>query len=361
MVRTVGVIGAGAMGSGIAQLALQSGFSVRLYDAFAQARAKGRERILKGLEKGVARRKLTQEEADLAQGRLTEAADVEALAGCDIVVEAIFEDLAAKREVFKKLDALLDADVVLGTNTSSLAISAIAEGLTHPERLIGIHFFNPPVAMKLVEIIRHDNADAERFKTAWDFAAQLGRTPVEVKDTAGFLVNRVVRSYYLVAQRLAARGAGTFSEIDGAVRKVGKVPMGPFELMDFIGLEVNLKITQTIYEGLGRPERLKPHALQEKIVASGARGRKSGKGFYVYDDGLSSSSENPEALSFLPQERLPLSADQIWEQIMTAISKEADIVAHEGVATPEGVDTAVRLAMNFPKGPFEWKNTVARA
>jgi 3-hydroxybutyryl-CoA dehydrogenase len=215
--------------------------------------------------------------------------------------------------------------------------------------------------MKLVEIVRHEKVKQECFQQAWDLAADLGRTPVEVKDTTGFLVNRVVRSYYLVAQRLAAEGAGTFAEIDAAVKKVGEVPMGPFELMDFIGLEVNLKISHTVYEGLGKPERLKPHAIQEAVVASGAYGRKTNKGFYLYKDGTATGEENQEALSHLPKERAALAPDALWDRIMAAIADEAGIVVKEGVASEDGVDTAVRLAMNFPQGPFEWKKQIAGA
>jgi len=359
--RTLGVVGAGTMGAGIAQLALQCGYSVKLHDPFPEALTKGLDRVKKGLEKGVFRRKLTQEEADEALGRLSSAADLKSVCDCDILVEAIIEDLESKRKLFRDLDSLAAPEKILGTNTSSLSVGAVAENLTHPERVVGIHFFNPPVVMKLVEIVRHREVSDECFRGAWDLAAALGRTPVEVKDTAGFLVNRVVRSYYLVAQRLAAEGAGTFAQIDSAVKKIGEVPMGPFELMDFIGLEVNLKISRTVYEGLGRPERLKPHAIQEAVVASGAYGRKTGKGFYLYGENASGGRENPDALGHLPKQNAPLDAEILWGRIMSAICDEADIVVSEGVASEEGVDTAVRLAMNFPQGPFEWKKRAARA
>lgn len=348
------------MGSGIAQLALQSGFSVLLHDASKDALGRGASRVRAGLEKGVARRKLTPEQSQTALSRLKTASRLSEFSACPLVIEAAFEDIKVKREIFAALESALPAAAVLGTNTSSLSVGEIARGLKNPKRLVGMHFFNPPVVMKLLEIVRHAGTSDAAFKRAWALALALGRAPVEVKDTAGFLVNRVVRSYYLVAQRLAAEGAGSFAGIDAAVKKIGEVPMGPFELMDYIGLEVNLAISRAIYEGLGSPERLRPHAIQENIVASGAHGRKTGRGFYVYGDGAQ-IRENPDALALLPAKRPGLAAEVLWERIMSAIAAEAQIVVAEGVASREGVDTAVRLAMNFPKGPFEWKSAAAKA
>jgi 3-hydroxybutyryl-CoA dehydrogenase len=359
-VSTVGVVGAGTMGRGIAQLALQSGLSVRLFDAFPEALAAARDGIRAGLDKGVARGKLSKDAADAAFSRLLIVDKLHRLPPADFVIEAVSEDLGLKKELFRDLDGLFAKSTPLATNTSSIPVAKIAEGIHHPERVVGMHFFNPPVAMKLVEIIRHDGAAPEPFAAAVALAKAMTRVPVEVKDTPGFLVNRVVRSYYLVAQRLAAEGAGTYAEIDAALKRAGGMPMGPFTLMDFIGLEVNFKITQTIYEGLGRPERLKPHAIQERLVAAGGKGRKSGKGFYLYEKGKD-PVENPDALALLPEERSPLSDEKLFERILEAIHAEAETVVASGVAAKDGVDTAVKLAMNFPKGPFEWAETASRS
>lgn len=348
------IVGAGTMGRGIAQLAAQSGLSVLLFDPVPAALASAKERIREGLLKGVERGKLPAAEAEAALGRVSEAPSLKGLQGAGFVIEAAPEDLALKQGLFKDLDALFPPETVLATNTSSLAVRLVAGAARSPARVLGMHFFNPPVTMRLVELVRHDATSRSAFEAARELARRLKREPVEVKDTPGFLVNRVVRSYYLVAQRLAAEGAGSFREIDAAAREQGRVPMGPFELMDFIGLEVNLAITKSIYEGLGRPRRLQPHPIQEKLVAAGGRGRKSGRGFYLYAAGRA-AEENPEALALLPRSRKGLPAAEIWEKIMTAVSIEADHVVEEGVASPEGVDTAVRLAMNFPKGPFEWR------
>ncbi|PJA12935.1 MAG: 3-hydroxybutyryl-CoA dehydrogenase [Elusimicrobia bacterium CG_4_10_14_0_2_um_filter_63_34] len=351
--KTLAVVGAGTMGRGIAQLALQSGLAVRLFDAFPEALASARTKIREGLDKGVARGKLSKEAADAAFAHLTIVEELQDLPPAEFVIEAVSEDVKLKKELFRDLDGLFAKTVPLATNTSSIPVAEIAEGIRHPERVVGMHFFNPPVAMKLVEVIRHDGAAERPFRAAVEWAEAMGRVPVEVKDTPGFLVNRVVRAYYLVAQRLAAEGAGSFLEIDSALTRAGGMPMGPFTLMDFIGLEVNLKITQTIYEGLGRPERLKPHPIQEKLVALGCRGRKSGRGFYLYAEGKP-PVENPDALALLPPAGKPLSDGALFDRILAAIHAEAEIVVESGVAVKDGVDTAVKLAMNFPKGPFEW-------
>ncbi|PCI35520.1 MAG: 3-hydroxybutyryl-CoA dehydrogenase [Elusimicrobia bacterium] len=349
----VGVVGAGTMGRGIAQLALQSGLAVRLFDSFPEVLPAAKTKIRAGLAKGVERGKLSQEDADAAFGRLVLAEKLKDLEPVDFVIEAIVEDLQVKKNLFRALEAVVRESVPLATNTSSIPVAKIAEDLEHPERVVGMHFFNPPVAMKLVEVIRHEGAAGTPFIQAIEMAKTMTRVPVEVKDTPGFLVNRVVRSYYLVAMRLAAQGAGSYAEIDAALTRAGGLRMGPFTLMDFIGLEVNFKITQTIYEGLGRPERLKPHEIQAALVAAGCKGRKSGKGFYLYEDGKD-PVENPEALALLPDERTVLPDEVLFDRILEAIHVEAKIVVETGVAAKDGVDTAVKLAMNFPKGPFEW-------
>lgn len=349
----LGVVGAGTMGRGIAQLALQSGLGVVLYDAFPEALSKAGAAIASGLAKGVERGKLSKADAEAAGKRLKIAQSLQDLSVCDFVVEAVVEDLEPKRKLFAELEGAVSPKALLATNTSSLKVADIFSGLKNPGRSAGMHFFNPPVTMKLVEVIRAPKTTEDAFQKAWGLAKSLTRIPVAVTDTPGFLVNRVLRSYYLTAQRLAAAGAGTFAELDSAVKAEGGVPMGPFELMDFIGLEVNFKITQEIYEGLGRPEALKPHPIQESLVAAGCKGRKSGRGFYLYGD-KGPAGENPEALALLPANRNKIFSAEIFDRIMSAIAEESRRVVAEGVASEEGVDTAVKLAMNFPKGPFEW-------
>jgi 3-hydroxybutyryl-CoA dehydrogenase len=347
VIQRVGVVGAGTMGLGIAQLCAQSGVGVKVFDASAAALQSVPARLKKGLDAAVLKGKLTTMQAERAFHSVTAVTELSDLAGADLVIEAAVEDLGIKRELFAKLDAICP-DAILTTNTSSLSVAAIAEAVKTPHRVLGLHFFNPPVAMKLVEIIRATKTSAEVFAAVWDFAlAGLRKTPVDVKDTPGFIVNRVMRPYYLEAQRCASAGV---AEIDRAAREIGGVPIGPFELMDLIGLDVNLSITKSIFEACGRPPRFTPQPLQEKLVSLGHLGRKTGKGFYVYQDGKN-AGENPE----LGYPRGELKADRAWERIIGAVIAEAELAFSEGVAGKADIDTAIKLAMNFPRGPFQWR------
>jgi 3-hydroxybutyryl-CoA dehydrogenase len=340
------------MGAGIAQLCAQAGFSVKVFDPIEAARAGLPARLKKALDASVLRGKLTTQQAERAFHNLSVVARLEELEGADMVIEAAPENLPLKVELFERLSAVC-ADAVLATNTSSLSVAAIMAKASLPERTVGVHFFNPPVAMRLVEMIRWEKTSTEAFREAWDFVLMgLRRAPVEVKDVPGFIVNRVMRPYYVTAQRLG----GGFAAVDAACRERGGVPMGPFELMDLIGLDTNLAITKSIYEALGRPERFAPPALQQALVDRGMTGRKAGRGFYLYTDGKP-AGENPEALALA---KAAPAADP-WAALKAALEAEADLVVREGTAAASDVDTAIKLAMNFPKGPFEWRreNTAA--
>ncbi|MDE2293420.1 MAG: 3-hydroxybutyryl-CoA dehydrogenase, partial [Elusimicrobia bacterium] len=214
--ETLGIVGAGTMGRGIAQLALQSGLRVVLNDADPSALEKSREAVRASLDKAADKKKITPEEAAAAQARLETAHQLSDLAACDFIIEAVFEDLDLKRRLFHQLGHLVPEPVALATNTSSFLVSDVAKGCEKPSRVVGLHFFNPPVAMKLVEVIKHPETSDKAASSAWDLALQLTREPVAVKDGPGFIVNRVVRSYYLVAQRLAGEGLGTITGIDAA-------------------------------------------------------------------------------------------------------------------------------------------------
>ena len=351
MIQRVAVVGAGTMGAGIAQLCAQSGFGVKVHDPLPAALEALPGRLRKSLDAAVLKGKLGTQQADRAFHSVSAAATLEDLAGADLVIEAAPEDLEVKRGLFEKLSKICP-DAVLATNTSSLSVAEIMARAVSPERTLGVHFFNPPVAMKLVEMVRTAKTSPEAFREAFDFVLMgLRRTPVDVKDVPGFIVNRVMRPYYVRAQRLAGAEA-SFSSVDEACRRLGGVPMGPFELMDLIGLDTNLAITKSIYEALGRPERFTPPALQQALVERGMTGRKSGKGFYVYEAGKP-SGENPDALSL----RTGAGADgaAAWTSLRAALIAEAESVVKEGTASATDVDTAIKLAMNFPKGPLEWR------
>ncbi|MBI5631676.1 MAG: 3-hydroxybutyryl-CoA dehydrogenase [Elusimicrobia bacterium] len=351
MIQRVGVVGAGTMGSGLAQLCAQSGFSVKISDADPVALEKAREGIRQNLDQAVLKGKLTLLQSQRALFSIGFSPEIRELEGADLVIEAVSEDLGLKRRVFQELD-LICPQAILATNTSSLSVAAIAAAAAAPERVLGMHFFNPPLVMKLVELSRAPRTSLEAFQAAWDFAlTALRKTPVEVKDTPGFIVNRVMRPFYLEALRLACQ-AGGFAALDEACRTIGETPMGPFELMDLIGLDVNLAITKAIYQALDRPERFAPSPLQESLVAAGCLGRKNEAGFYLYKAGRP-TGENPKALALLPAaSRLP--PDEVWRRVMGAVAAEAERLFQEGAAGKSDIDMAVKLAMNFAKGPFEW-------
>lgn len=346
------------MGAGIAQLCAQAGFSVKVHDPLPAALAALPGRLKKSFDAAVLKGKITTQQAERAFHSISAVADIADLAGADLVIEAAPEMLGLKQELFEKLSVICP-DALLATNTSSLSVAEIMKRAQSPERTLGVHFFNPPVAMKLVEMIRTDATAPEAFQAAWEFLLMgLKRTPVDVKDVPGFIVNRVMRPYYVTAQRMVNTRTSC-AAVDESCRSIGGVPMGPFELMDLIGLDTNLAITRAIYEALGRPERFAPPALQEKLVSAGELGRKTGKGFYVYADGKK-IGENPVVRAFL-HEGTDRPAKDIWSNLAGAIISEAERLVSEGTAGAHDIDIAIKLAMNFPKGPFEWQkeNTAA--
>lgn len=350
MIQRVAVVGAGTMGAGIAQLCAQSGFSVKVHDPLPAALDALPGKLRKALDSAVLKGKLSTQQADRAYHSVSGAPALADLAGAELVIEAAPEKLELKQDLFGALSEICP-DALLATNTSSLSVRDIMVKVRGRERTLGVHFFNPPVAMKLVEMIRTDDTAPEAFQAAWEFLLiGLRRTPVDVKDVPGFIVNRVMRPYYVSAQRIASKET-SFAAVDEACRTLGGVPMGPFELMDLIGLDTNLAITKSIWSALGKPERFEPPSQQQTLVDAGATGRKAGKGFYLYADGKK-TGENPAAAAALPAGAARTGAES-WGALIGAISSEAEMVVSERTATASDVDTAIKLAMNFPKGPFE--------
>lgn len=278
----LGVVGAGTMGAGIAQVALARGLSVLLYDAFPQAVERGVERITDGLERSVRRGRLSAEDRDAALARLTTATDLGDLAPAPFVVEAVPEDLELKRDIFRGLDEVCAPEAILATNTSSISITKIASAATHPERVAGMHFFNPVPALPLVEVIAGQMTSGATTEAVTALAKRLGKTPVQARDTPGFIVNRVARHFYGEPLRILAEGVDV-GTVDRIMRAHG-FKMGPFELMDLIGIDVNFAVTRSIYDAYFGEPRYRPHPIQERMVDAGTLGRKTGRGFYRYDD-----------------------------------------------------------------------------
>ncbi len=279
---TIGIIGSGTMGSGIAEVAAISKHTVMLQDVSKSALATGLDRIKKSLNRSVEKDRLTAPEATEILARISTVTAIESLSSCDLVIEAALEDLSVKRGIFKALDDLLKPEAILATNTSSLSITSIASAVKRSELVVGMHFFNPPVVMKLVEVVAGKETAKETLVATVEIARSMGKTPVLCKDTPGFIVNRVARPFYGEALRLLGEGIAPVEDIDKIV-KSGGFRMGPFELMDLIGIDINFAVTQSVYEQFFNEPRFRPHPIQRQMVEAGTLGRKTGRGFYTYD------------------------------------------------------------------------------
>jgi 3-hydroxybutyryl-CoA dehydrogenase len=351
---TTGVVGAGVMGSGIAQVALEAGSEVVLYDVDPAAIERARETVRRGLERRAASLDLDADSIDEWTAgrleRLREAHTLDAIADeAELVVEAALEDLGLKHEIFRALDAGAPDDTILASNTSALSIEAIASVTAHPARVIGLHFFNPVPRMALVEVVPGPLTAPEVVARAEDIVRRWGKTPVRSADSPGFIVNRVNRPFTIEALRLLEAGEASIEAIDQAMRGAD-FPLGPFELMDLTGIDVTLAAARGVWEGLGRPDHLRPSDIQEGLVAKGRLGRKTGAGFYEYIEGR----RGPVAAEFRqPSGASAMTAAEIEAEIIRAIDAEARRAVADGVASESDIDLALRLGANHPAGPFE--------
>jgi 3-hydroxybutyryl-CoA dehydrogenase len=281
MIRTVGVIGAGTMGNGIAQVFAQSGFTVKLHDASAPAIERALKTIDKSLSRFVEKGKLTAEDRDASLGRLSAAASLDSFTDVDYVVEAVVENLEVKRSIFGTLDKVTRPDVILTSNTSSISITTIGAATTRPQNVLGMHFMNPVPLMTLVELIRGQATSPEAMNTASELCRTLGKTPVEAADYPGFIANRILMPMINEAIFALMEGVGTAEAIDSVMKLGMNHPMGPLTLADFIGLDVCLAIMEVLHTGIGDP-KYRPCPLLRRMVAAGHLGKKSGRGFYNY-------------------------------------------------------------------------------
>jgi 3-hydroxybutyryl-CoA dehydrogenase len=409
MIKRIGVVGAGTMGAGIAQLACLGQFDTYLHDPVPDALAAGATRLREALAKGADRGRWSGKAAEAAASRLREATRLEDLAGCELVIEAAPEELELKRELFAQLASICEPDAILATNTSSLSVTAIAAEVEHPERVCGMHFFNPPALMRLVEVVAGERTSERTVAIASEVSRAMDREPIRAADAIGFVANRTARPFTLEALRVLGEEVAAHDQIDRIVRIGGGFRMGPFELMDLVGVDVNLEVAKSFYEQGSHEPRWQPHPLQERLVACGRLGRKSGHGWYEYGPG-----------SHRPDDPPPVARDPAWAQdaeiehsvhfsalpsldsatlvelartpaltaanaeaaeayframgkevewvgdapglvlgrIVCQIVNEAHFAVGEGVARPEDVDVAMRLGFNWPRGPFEWAEAV---
>jgi 3-hydroxybutyryl-CoA dehydrogenase len=364
-VRRVGVVGAGTMGSGIAQLACLGGYETLIQDPVPEALEGAAERVVESLGKGVRRGMWSAEEAEAAGDRLEAVEDVAALRGCDMVIEAAPEDLDLKRRLFATLAANLGGpEAILATNTSSLPVTAIATDTPHPERVVGMHFFNPPALMKLVEVVATADSSEAALEETTEVGRRMGRTPIRAKDSPGFIANRLARPFLLESLRMLGTGVADVATIDRACRLGGGFKMGPFELIDLIGLDVNLSVARSFYRQGGEPERWRPSEIQERMVGEGLLGRKSGRGFYAYDGGDPKREDDPDlgipAPTLDPDElaRIDPAAPRIVPRLIAQIANEAAFALAEGVGSPEDMNTAMRLGFAWPLGPIEFTELI---
>ncbi len=360
-ISRMGILGAGTMGAGIAQVAAEGGLEVLVHDPVEGAFERARTLIAGFLARKVQKEQLTEPDALAVLGRLRPTANLEELAAADLVIEAIPEDIRLKRKAFRRLDDAASEHTILATNTSSLPVARIAADTQHPERVLGMHFFNPVPLMQLVEVVDAPATDREIVERTIAAARQLGKTPVVTADTPGFIVNRVARPYYLEALRIVGEGLASVEQVDGAMRGIG-FRMGPFELVDAIGLDVNFAVSQSVYQQFFYDPRYRPHLLQRMLVDAGRLGRKSSGGFYDYG---ADGSRGP-AWSGIAQWREgprmePLTGEAVQARILATIVNEAASAVAEGVAAPESVDTAMRLGTNYPSGPLEWGERIGLA
>jgi 3-hydroxybutyryl-CoA dehydrogenase len=362
-VTRVGVVGAGTMGRGIAQLAALGGYETVLYDPMPGVAESGVEALRQALDKGAARGRWSKDDAEAAAQRVQPADDVQQLTGCELAIEAAPERLELKRDIFNQLAQTLGPEATLASNTSSLRVSEIAEGVPQSERVVGMHFFNPPPLMKLVEVVAADRSSESALAAATEVGERMGRTPIRAKDSPGFVANRLARPFSLESLRILGDGVADAATIDRIVRLGGGFPMGPFELLDLIGLDVNLEIARSFFAQGDEVERWRPSPIQEQLVAEGKLGRKSGHGYYEYGEGhernpdpdldIDAPTLDPEQLA-----KIDPAAEQVLTRLLAQIANEAAFALEEEIASPQDMDPAMKLGFNWPVGPLEFTRLI---
>lgn len=347
----VGVIGAGTMGSGIAQLAAQAGHNVVLLDTRQQALDNSKAGLKKVMDRLIEKGTMKADEANAIQSRFNYATEINAFSKCGLVIEAIIEDLGIKKKLFGDLESVVGMDTVLATNTSSLSVTAIAAACKSPERVIGLHFFNPAPLLPLVEVVPGLATDTDRVKECVALMNAWGKTPVVAKDTPGFIVNRLARPFYGEALRIFEEGIADMATIDLAMKTVGGFKMGPFELMDLIGNDINFAVTSSVFQAFFFDPRYRPSFTQQRMVEAGWLGRKTGRGFYSYAT---------DAIAPVPNTHSALHRT-IVDRVMVMLINEAFDALFLGIASKEDLDIAMTKGVNYPKGLLLWAEEIGYA
>jgi 3-hydroxybutyryl-CoA dehydrogenase len=347
----IGVVGSGAMGSGIAQVAATAGHPTIIYDTNAAALDKAKANLTNSLNKLVEKQKITADKAADILALTTYSSSIQDFKSCDLIIEAIVENIDVKQSVFKELESITSNTCVLASNTSSLSITSIASACNNPEKVIGIHFFNPATLMPLVEIIPGVATDMVIANHCQALINSWGKVTVMAKDTPGFIVNRVARPFYSEALRIYDEQLADMATIDWAMKEFGGFKMGPFELMDLIGHDVNYVVTETVWKQFYYDPRFKPSLTQKRLLEAKFLGKKSGRGFYDYREGTSlPEPTKDEAL-----------AKYIVNRVLCMLINEAADTKYLGIASATDIDLAMTKGVNYPKGLLKWADEIGVA
>ena len=342
----VSIIGAGTMGTGIAQIAATKGHQVCLYDTFDGAVENSKLKLNKILNRLVEKERISKDEKENILSRINFTQDIKDVKQSGLIIEAIIEDLEIKKKIFKELENLVDKECIIASNTSSLSIASIGGACQRAERVLGIHFFNPAPLMPLVEIIPAVQTSKETLKNAKLIIDSWGKTTVLTKDTPGFIVNRVARPFYGEAIRIYEEGIADFATIDWAIKELGGFKMGPFELMDYIGNDINYTVTETVFKAFYYDTRYKPSFTQKRMMEAGYLGRKSERGYYDYSIDMPKPIKNRE-----------LGKRILWRILSMLINEAADAL-FLNIATKEDIDLAMTKGVNYPKGLLLWADEI---
>jgi len=348
MSQLISVIGAGTMGSGIAQVAASNGCQVTIVDSSQPALENSKSKLKSILNRLVEKGKINEEQSKSILARIHWTTKMDEISNSNMVIEAIVENLEIKQKLFSEMESLVSDICILATNTSSLSVSKIASVCKLKSRIMGVHFFNPVPLMKLVEVIPTEETDKKLLSEVKSSLEGWGKSVVTAKDTPGFIVNRVARPFYSEALKIYEEGLADFATIDWAMKEFGGFRMGPFELMDFIGNDINYSATKAVYDGTNHDPRYKPSPIQKKLMDEGLLGRKSGKGYFDYSE----NAVNPE-----PNKNEKL-GQQIFNRILAMLINAAVDTLNGGIATRDDIDTAMTTGVNYPKGLLQWADDI---